>query len=224
MATARQKTTVRREQIAQAALDLLAEHGPADVSMAGIADRLGLATSAIYRHFPGKDEVIDAVLDLIDERLQANVAEASRGAAPPLERLEGLLQRHVALVKSNSGIPRLLFSGEVFCGGESKRDRLHRLITGYLARVADILRDAQRLGSVRADIDAATLAVSFLGIVQPAVILAHLSGGRFDAGRHATLGWNLFVEAARPARCEAPAGAHNHRPHGGQEGGRSWTR
>lgn len=198
MATPKQATAVRREQITRTALDVLAELGPAGLSMARIADRMGLATSAIYRHFPGKDEILDAVIDLIGSRLEANVAAACRASEHPLERLELLLQRHVALVRKNSGIPRLLFSGEVFCGGGGKRERLFQVIAGYLKLVAAVIRAGQRAGSIRADIAAPTLAVHFLGIVQPAVILGHLSGGRFDVARHAKRAWKLFVETAEP--------------------------
>lgn len=166
--------------------------------MARIAARLGLVTSAMYRHFPGKDEILDAVIDLIGSRLEANVAAASRASEDPLARLEFLLQRHVALVRENSGIPRLLFSGEVFCGSGGKRERLFRLITGYLARIAKIIREGQRTGIIRSDVAAPALAVHFLGIVQPAVILGHLSGGRFDVARHAKRAWKLFVETAAP--------------------------
>jgi AcrR family transcriptional regulator len=144
--------------------------------MARIADRMGLATSAIYRHFPGKDELLDAVIDLIGSRLEANVAAASRASEDALARLEFLLQRHVAGVLEHGGIPRLLFSGDVFCGSGGKSERLYRLITGYLAGVAKIIRAGQRAGGIRVDLDAQALAVHFLGIVQPAVILGHLSG------------------------------------------------
>jgi len=198
MLTLKQTTAVRRKQIAQAALDVLAELGPAELSMARIADRMGLAPSAMYRHFPGKDEILDAVIDLIGSRLEANVSEALSASDHPLSRLESLLQNHVALVRENSGIPRLLFSGEVFCGSEGKGTRLFRLINGYLARVAEIIREGQRAGSIRDDVDAPTLAVHFLGIVQPAVILGHLSDGRFDVARHAKRAWRLFVETAAP--------------------------
>lgn len=198
--TLKQKTQARREQIARAALEELVEYGPAELSMARIADRLGLATSAMYRHFPGKGEIIDAVIDLLGSRLEANLSAASLAAASPLKSLEFLLQRHVALVQENSGIPRLLFSGEVLCGSESKRERLFRLINGYLERVAEIIRAGQRAGSIRDDVDAPTMAVHYLGIVQPAAILGHLSDGRFDVGRHAKRAWKLFVETAAPRR------------------------
>jgi len=198
MGTIKRKTQVRREQIAQAALEELAEHGPAELKLAPIAARLGLVISAIYRHYSSKEEILNAVIELIGSRLEANVSEASRISENPLARLEFLLQRHVALVRQNSGIPRLLFSGEVFGGGSGQRERLFRLIDGYLARVAEIIGEGQLAGSIRADVDAPTLAVHFLGIVQPAVILGHLSDGRFDVARHAKKAWRLFVDAAVP--------------------------
>lgn len=198
MAKIKQRTAVRRDQIAQAALALVAELGLAELSMARIAERLGLATSAMYRHFPGKDEILDAVIDLIGSRFEANISAASRASEDSLARLEFLLQRHIALVRENSGIPRLLFSGEVFCGSKGKREQLFRLITGYLARVTEIIREGQRAESIRNDVDAPTLAVHFLGIVQPAVILGHLSDGRFNVARHAKRAWKLFLETAAP--------------------------
>jgi AcrR family transcriptional regulator len=168
------------------------------MNLAPIAARLGLVTSAIYRHYSSKEEILDAVSELIDSRLAANVSEASRISQSPLARLEFLLRRHVVNVRQNSGIPRLLFSGEVFGGGSDRRERLLRLIDGYLARVAKIIRAGQRAGSIRTDVDAPTLAVHFLGIVQPAVILGHLSGGRFDVVRHAKNAWRMFVDTAAP--------------------------
>lgn len=198
METVRRKSAVRRREIAQAALGVLAESGPAELNVAQIAQRLGLAPSALYRHFPGKGEIVDAVLDLVESRFEANVAEACRSNPEPLRCLEALLGRHVALVRENSGIPRLLFSGEVFSGGDRNRKRLYGLVAGYLGRVAKIIRAGQRAGSIRKDVDARTLAVHFLGIVQPAVILGHLSGGRFEVARHAKRAWRLFAETAAP--------------------------
>ncbi|MHB8834829.1 MAG: TetR family transcriptional regulator C-terminal domain-containing protein [Candidatus Methylomirabilia bacterium] len=91
----------------------------------------------------------------------------------------------------------MLFSEEVF-GGGARRERLFQLIDGYLSSVAEIILKGQRAGVIRADVDPPTLAVHYLGIMQPAVILGHLSDGRFDVARHARQAWKLFVETAAP--------------------------
>ncbi len=43
-------TEIRKQQIAQAALSLVASHGLKGLNIAGIAGQVGLAPSAVYRH------------------------------------------------------------------------------------------------------------------------------------------------------------------------------
>ena len=73
MGTEKLDTEVRQEQLAQAALSLITTQGPKSLSVARVARRVGLVPSAVYRHFESKDELLDAVLEMIRERLNANV-------------------------------------------------------------------------------------------------------------------------------------------------------
>ena len=66
--------------------------------MAAVARRVGLVPSGIYRHFKSKSAVLDAVLDLLEKRLQTNVEAARAETADPLERLRGMLIRHVNFI------------------------------------------------------------------------------------------------------------------------------
>ena len=110
MADQKLDTHIRQEQIAEAALELVASRGVGQLSIAAVARRVGLVPSGIYRHFKGKDEVLDAVLDLIRARLMAN-CEAVRGeTADPVERLRRLLMRHVRFIRQGRAIPRIIFS------------------------------------------------------------------------------------------------------------------
>ena len=54
-------TQIRREQIAEAALGLVAAEGVRRLSIAAVARRVGLVPSGIYRHYKSKDQVLDAV-------------------------------------------------------------------------------------------------------------------------------------------------------------------
>lgn len=213
MTTARHRSPVRRAEIAQAALEVLAEVGPAELSMARVAGRIGLATSALYRHFPRKDDIVDAILELIESRFEANLAEACRATDDPLERLRLLLERHLALVRTDSGIPRLFFSGETFRRPAGRGERFYALVSGYLGRVGGVIREGQRTGRIRGDVDARTLAVHFLGIVQPAAMLGCLGDGRFDVAGHARRAWKLFEETASPARRGPAGGRRKHQRH-----------
>ncbi len=191
-------TLIRQEQIAQAALQLVSRHGLANLSLARVAEQVGLVPSAIYRHFANKDAVIQAMLELIRERLLGNLRKARRETADPLEQLHRLLLLHTSLVRENQGIPRLVFSEDLLHDHPQRKAKIYQTICLYLNRVADILRQGQEQGSIRGDLDADTLSVMFLGLLQPAVILYHMSDGVFDVNRQAEQAWQVFRETITP--------------------------
>lgn len=102
-------TEMRQEQIVQAALALIADKGVNRLNMAAVARQVGLGVSSLYRHFTSKDQILDAVLDLLRERLLGNVRIAIQEAASPLEQLRRLLALHMRLILEYQAIPRLFF-------------------------------------------------------------------------------------------------------------------
>lgn len=55
----------RREQIVRCAIELVAERGYGQASVASIADRAGIAKSVVLYHFASKDELVGAVVTAI---------------------------------------------------------------------------------------------------------------------------------------------------------------
>jgi len=190
-------TDIRRDQITEATVAVMAERGVKGLSIAAVAHRIGLAPSALYRHFRGKDAMLDAVLDLMRERLHGAVALARAEAADPLEALHRLLERHTALIRQNQSLPRILMSDDYHIGHPERRQRLLGVFSGYLDGVADIIRQGQRDGRIRSDVNARSLAILFLGLIQPAGVLWTLSDGRFDVTRQAREAWSVYAQAIR---------------------------
>ncbi|MBI2220111.1 MAG: TetR/AcrR family transcriptional regulator [Acidobacteria bacterium] len=197
--TEKRDTAIRQEQIATAALSLIAHHGLQGLSVAGVARRVGLVPSALYRHYGSKDDIVDAALDLVRDRLMENVRAVGVEQAGALNRLHVLLQRHVALLTSNqAAVLRVVFSEEAFAGRASRRSKIYRIIRGYLDGVAAIVSQGQVAGEIRADLDPQTAAVMFLGLIQPAAILWFMSGGALDVSAHAEAAWTVLSRALRP--------------------------
>lgn len=195
MRASKTKTEIRQEQIARAALGIVERHGLRGLNVARVAKAVGVVPSGLYRHYPGKDGVLNTVLDLIATRMEANVAQARANGGNALDRLHGLLTRHVELIRGNSAIPRVVFSEELLHGRPAQRRRMYEIIRGYLRQVEQIIRDGQREGIIRADVDPETASMLFLGLIQPGVVLWAMSGGEFDIAANAGSGWKLFVEA-----------------------------
>jgi len=190
-------TQIRQQQIAKAALDMASTQGLKGLSMAGIARRVGLVPSAIYRHFNNKDEVLDAVLDLIRERLLCNVEAVRTETREPMEQLRRLLIRHARLIVENRGIPRIVFFEDVYTGHPERKASAYKMIRDYLDEVAEIVRKGQQQRRIRRDIDPGTASMMFLGIVQPAAVLWHMSDGTFDVMRHVEGAWKAFAAAVQ---------------------------
>ncbi len=123
MSIERIPTETRREQIAQAALNLIANRGVASLSMAVLARRIGVVPSAIYRHFDSKDKVLDSVLDLLRKKLLGNVAIVRDDGTDPLDQLKRLLALHIRLILEYRALPGLISPGTSTMGTPSERGR-----------------------------------------------------------------------------------------------------
>ncbi|MFG2982043.1 TetR/AcrR family transcriptional regulator [Streptomyces sp. NPDC048258] len=62
--------------IARAALELLDGEGPQALKMRTLADRLGVRGASLYHHVASKDDVLDAVSELINEEIDLSPLEA----------------------------------------------------------------------------------------------------------------------------------------------------
>ncbi|RLB31816.1 MAG: TetR/AcrR family transcriptional regulator [Deltaproteobacteria bacterium] len=193
------QTEIRREQIAQAALDLIGTHGLQALSIASVAERVGLVPSGIYRHFKSKDDLLSATLNLIGKRLLNNVESVRRETPDALERLRVLLMREIRLLLENQAIPRVVFSESIFSDSVDRKARVRAVITGYFQEVEKIVQEGQRKGRLRADVDPLTVVLMFKGMVLSAMVLWKVTGGSVDLVRQAEAAWELFRAAVSKA-------------------------
>jgi AcrR family transcriptional regulator len=185
-------SNIRRQQIAEAALTLVADRGLNRLSVAAVARRIGLVPSGIYRHFKSKEEILLAVLDRMEARLVANVRAAHDESPDPLERLRGLLVRHIRMIREGRAIPRIIFSDEAHGGHPERKLRVRRMLNDYLGHIGQLVRQGQEEGKVRPDVDPGTVALLFMGMIVPAGIVWHLTDGGFDVTQHAQRAWEVF--------------------------------
>src|ERR1041384_6295748 len=67
----------RRDEVLQAAIELLDEVGLDGLTMRLLASRLGVRASALYRHYPSKQALLDAMVQ--------HLVTSPEGAGVPLE-------------------------------------------------------------------------------------------------------------------------------------------
>jgi AcrR family transcriptional regulator len=197
MGTEKIQTDIRKNQIARAVLHLISREGLKGLTMAGVAAEIGLVPSALYRHFTGKEEMVEVALQVIRRRLLGNVEAVCRQTGDALERLRLLLERHLNMIRENQAIPRIIFSEDAYAGQPDRKQKVFRLIKTFLSRVEVIVRIGQKKGQIRGDYTPERIAVLFLGLLQPAAVLSYLSDGRYDVERHIRQAWPIFREAIK---------------------------
>ncbi|MCB0882206.1 MAG: TetR/AcrR family transcriptional regulator [Thermoleophilia bacterium] len=106
-----------RDELVEAASDLIAEHGSAEgVSIRAVARRAGVSAPSVYLHFDDRDALISAVLvqrfaDLGDAVVEG--IEAAGGDASPFSRLVAGCHAYIAYGLGNPGHYRVLFGTPV---------------------------------------------------------------------------------------------------------------
>lgn len=63
---------LNRDLIRDTALALIDEHGLQGLSMRRLADALGVQAASLYSHYPTKDDVLDAVTNLVVEQVDTS--------------------------------------------------------------------------------------------------------------------------------------------------------
>src|ERR1700676_1156706 len=78
-----------RERILDATYELFSRRGIQAVGVNEVTERAGVATATLYRHFPSKDKLVLAFLDLREQRWTKDLIEAGamRRGSNPEERL-----------------------------------------------------------------------------------------------------------------------------------------
>jgi len=187
-------TEIRREQIVQSALRIIAEKGARNLTTAAIAKDAGMSEANIYRHFGSKAEIISEAVAKIGAGLRANIGSVSKkgGTASPVEQLKNIFMLHLGYVEKNEGIPRLVFSEEVHAGDSMLKQQLLASIDSYATQIELLIKDGQRAGSIKAGINPGTTAKMFIGMVQITILRWSLSGFSFSLVAEGKKLWDNF--------------------------------
>ncbi|MGB6538840.1 MAG: helix-turn-helix domain-containing protein [Xanthobacteraceae bacterium] len=85
------RLAARHAAILAAARQAASEGGMAAVQIAAVAERAGIAAGTVYRYFPGKTELVEALLKEICVREIAALRTAAQSAPGPLSALSAAL-------------------------------------------------------------------------------------------------------------------------------------
>jgi len=162
------------EQLLTSAREAFAEHGT-EASLRDVARRAGVGIGTLYRHFPTREALLEALLRSRFDALQER-AGGLLGAASARDGLLVWLGELAVGSTTYRGLPE-----SVMTALRDETSQLHASCAAMRAAGAALLRRAQEAGEVRADVTADQLLALAAGLAWagerlpgPAATVEHL--------------------------------------------------
>jgi AcrR family transcriptional regulator len=138
-----------RENLVVAARDAFTEHGPT-TSLESVAERAGVGIGTLYRHFPTRQTLLEAVYADEVEAMARSAQEVSD--REPWDALSEWLRQYIGFAATKRALMEALLDAA------PDSDVLVTCRTAIMNAGTDLVGQAQRAGAVRPDTDFADVA------------------------------------------------------------------
>jgi AcrR family transcriptional regulator len=136
------------DKILETARQMFRERG-ADASLDEIAKRAGVGPGTLYRHFPTRDALIDAVMRDWADRINADSDEAAASDLPSREALASWFSKFVENVGIYHGA-----AAKVMAAMDDQSSPIYRKCQVLVAANQKVLDSAREKGALREGVDA----------------------------------------------------------------------
>jgi TetR/AcrR family transcriptional regulator len=137
-----EKTGDRKDQILQTLAQMLENPAGEKVTTAALAKRLEVSEAALYRHFRGKAEMFEGLIEFIEQTLFALINRITGEEKSGVRQLESMMSVLLAFAQKNRGMTRVLV-GEALVNED---ERLQTRINQLHDRLEAALKQALRFG------------------------------------------------------------------------------
>lgn len=166
----RKPAELRKAEIVATVLDLADGIGPDRVTTGAVASAIGVTQAALFRHFPTKAALWQAVAEHVAEGLAATWDNALSQNHGPLVRLRALIAAQFAQIAATPALPMLLFSRELNVTNAELRTTFRGRLMAFRSLLALEVEAGQKAGLLRDDVSANDVAVLLSSLVQGVAI------------------------------------------------------
>jgi AcrR family transcriptional regulator len=167
-----------RTRLLRAGIETVEAGGYAAASVAAIAERAGLATGTLYRHFPSKAALFVELFRMIGDAELAAAAEAAAPLRSAADELDAVIATFAGRALARPRLAWALVYEPLDEQVDAERVRYRRL---YAARMASFIRERVETGELP-DQDPDTTAAALIGGIAEALVspLSPVAGGNAD--------------------------------------------
>lgn len=188
---ARARSGERRQDILQSLVHMLIELQGEHITTAALARSVGVSEAALYRHFPSKAKMFEALIEFIEESVFTRVNKILLEESQTEMRVQKIVLLVLGFADKNPGLARLM-QGDVLVGETARlRQRVSQIYDRLETQLRQVLREADPAGVSFTAVDFARL---LLAVVEGHIAQFVRSGFRMSPVEGWERRWQLLCD------------------------------
>jgi TetR/AcrR family transcriptional regulator len=159
------RTGERKTQILQTLAQMLESPSSEKVTTASLAAKLELSEAALYRHFSGKAEMFEGLIEFIEQTLFALINKITSEEKSGTRQVEAIVAVLLGFAQKNKGMTRVLIGDALVHENVKLQARINQLHDRVEAALKQALRFAVTQQEIAAETDVAACANLILSFV-----------------------------------------------------------
>jgi len=192
------RTGERKTQILQALAQMLETPAASKVTTAALAARLEVSEAALYRHFSGKAQMFEGLIDFIEQTLFGLINKIVSEEKSGLRQLEATVAVLLGFSQKNRGMTRVLIGDALVSEDERLQQRINQLHDRIEATLKQALRFGVTQRELHAEIDVTAQANLVMSFVAGRWHQYAKSGFRRDPLELWSRQWHQLMEGVLP--------------------------
>jgi TetR/AcrR family transcriptional regulator len=188
------RTSDRKNQILQTLAQMLEGPAAEKITTAALAKQLDVSEAALYRHFSGKAQMFEGLIDFIEQTLFALINKITSEEKSGLRQCESIIGVLLGFAQKNRGMTRVLIGDALVNEDEKLQIRINQLHERLEATLRQALRFAMGANEVAADADAAAEANLIMSFVTGRWHQFAKSGFKRDPAENWGRQWKQLME------------------------------
>ncbi|MBR0574089.1 nucleoid occlusion factor SlmA [Pasteurella atlantica] len=183
----------RQQQVLEVLLTLLnSEEGMQRITTDRLSKAVGVSEGALYRYYPSKTKMFEALLDSIEAALISQIKTVIQREESTLSRIKVILYTILEFARKNPGVTRILTGHALMFEDDLLKMRVAKFFDGLELQFTNILQ-MRKLREGRAfDTDIRILSVFLINFCEGQFLRLVRSNFRYDQFQNFEKQWRLI--------------------------------
>lgn len=174
------KLSSRQSEIINTSIKLIGEGGIQALTIKNISSEIGIAESALYRHFKSKTEVLSTLLDFLGVIIISHYENVNKLKISSFGKIEKMILGQLKIFAENPPYAIVILSDGLYKNEKLLYAKIFKIMESAKSTFIKIIDEGKSTGEIRKDITSEQIAFVIMGSVRLTVNQWSLSGFSFD--------------------------------------------